>query len=52
MRLIFGSRYALDFMTRFPFMKQTTGLKKTYSGADAKYKEDASFSIRFTMGTF
>ena len=52
MRLIFGSRYALDFMTRFPFMEQTTGLKKTYSGADVKYKEDASFSVRFTMGTF
>lgn len=50
MRLIFGSSYALDFMARFPFMTQSTGL--TYWGDSVQYKEDASFSVRFTMGTF
>lgn len=49
-RLIFGSRYALDFMARFPFMTQETGL--TYWGQKVTYKENASFSVRFTMGRF
>lgn len=50
MRLIFGSSYALDFMARFPFMSHDTGL--IYRGENVTYRENASFSVRFTMGRF
>lgn len=54
-RLIFGSRFALDFIFRIPLLENHTGYYYRNASNEQeffKYKDYFSFAINFTLGRF
>lgn len=55
-RLIFGSRFALDFLFRIPLLENHTGYYYGYNSSGEKefykYKDYFSFVVNFTLGRF
>lgn len=54
-RLIFGSRFALDFIFRIPMLETHTGYYYYNASKEQeflKYKDYFSFAVNFTLGRF